>query len=676
MNKVNTLIPLVLMLVVLTALAVACAGTPTVQSATSLPKPTAAPTVAPTATPTSTLANAPVEFVWRVKGDVSKGTRLSRPSGLAFDKQDNLYVLDGRNSQIQKLDRDGNFLLRWGSEGNGEGQFAFRTGNGHPGAIAVDAQGMVHVADANGYVQVFDGQGKFVRKWGNGLGDGDGQFLWPGCMAFDHQGNLYLADWGNPYIADGTQKTSRVEKFDAQGKFLLKWRPATGDVYCLAVDPQGNVYTVNAAENQIEKYDSQGHFITKWGGKGNSEGQFADLEGIAVDAQGNVYASDNLNNYRVEKFDSNGKFLGQWGGWGTGDGQFDHNWRIAIDSQNNIYVTDDGINDSIQKFRPSALTVAAPPAAAPAAATQLEKVTIGCEAPVPFLLFLPCDVAQALGLFKQEGLDVTDESMGRADAYNALANGSVDFSAYGIDLPIAAQGTGKEMQMVIEFERFPAFILLVDSALKDKIKTVADLKGKTIVGPGGVPGLFLYVTAQAGLKPEDVTLTSGGDGVQITGQMQRGVLDAAVTGEPYTTQLVKSGAAYPLVDLATEADSTKWLGGEYPEFSLVTTTEMTQKHPQTVQKVTNALVKALHYIATHSAADIAAILPDSVTGKDRALYIAALEHMLPAFSKDGLVSASGVKNAVAIDKALGAIKPDAQINISALYTNDFVNSVK
>lgn len=330
---------------------------------------------------------------------------------------------------------------------------------------------------------------------------------------------------------------------------------------------------------------------------------------------------------------------------------------------------------------PATLEPASVPTATPASTAapqaELEKVKVGCGAPVPFLLFLPCDVAQALDLFKQEGLDVTIEGMPGAVAYSALANGAVDFNANGgIYLPIAAQEQSKEMRMVVEFTRFYGVTLLIRSDLKDKIKTVADLKGKTIVGPGGPPTLLYYVTAKAGLKQEDVTLVGGGDGIQIAGDMQKGQLDGAFIAEPYTTQLINSGAAYPLVDLTTEADSTKWLGGEYPNFGLVATTDMIQKRPQTVQKVTNALVKALRYMATHSAADIAAILPDSVTGKDRTLYIAALQHMLPSFSKDGIVSESGVKNAVEINKAIGAVTSDQQIDVSALYTNEFVDNVR
>jgi tripartite motif-containing protein 71 len=309
----------------------------------TLPPPTFGPTtVPPTIVPISQKGS-PIEFVWRIKGEPY---RLDRPAAMALDAQDNLYVIDGSNHRIQKFDRDGKFLLTWGSYGSADGQFIFRNNADHPGAIAVDAQGLVYVADYNGFIQIFDSQGKFLRKWGGGNGTGDGQFVSPRCMGLDRQGNVYVAD------EDG--RASRVEKFNAQGNFLMKWDRTTNSTelvtHCLAVDSQDDVYVVNPSQFRIEKYDSNGNLLTMWGSQGISDGRFGEPEGIAVDAKGNIYVTDNGNN-RVEKFDSDGKFLGKWGNWGSDDGQFEYVFRIAIDSQGNIYVTDLGDNDSIQKFR-------------------------------------------------------------------------------------------------------------------------------------------------------------------------------------------------------------------------------------------------------------------------------------------------------------------------------------
>jgi NitT/TauT family transport system substrate-binding protein len=314
--------------------------------------------------------------------------------------------------------------------------------------------------------------------------------------------------------------------------------------------------------------------------------------------------------------------------------------------------------------------------AAPAA--QLDKVTFAGGAPLPGIVgYVPADVANALGLFKAEGLDVaTLGGISRSDADDALFVGSVDFAVLGIDQPISWQGKSKEERMVVEFTRFPDLTLVIRSDMREKIKSVADLKGQVIGYPDGLALLMPYITAKAGLGPLDAPVDDMGGVVAEVQALQQGILVAAIELDPYTTQLTKPGTAYALVDLRTEADSTQWLGGEYPNFGLVTRADMIQNHPQTVQKMTNALVKALRYIATHSAADIAAILPNDVTGNDKASYIDALQNDLPSYSKDGIVGEAGVKNAIQVNKALGAIKPDAQINAGALYTNDFVNNVK
>jgi hypothetical protein len=79
---------------------------------------------------------------------------------VAWDKSGNTYISDGYiNSRIGKVDKDGNWLKSWGEPGSGPGQFDT------PHSLAVDAGGNVYVADrGNRRIQVFDGEGKFLRQ--------------------------------------------------------------------------------------------------------------------------------------------------------------------------------------------------------------------------------------------------------------------------------------------------------------------------------------------------------------------------------------------------------------------------------------------------------------------------------------------------------------------------------
>src|SRR5438309_4209455 len=79
---------------------------------------------------------------------------------MAWDAAGNTYISDGYiNSRIAKVDQNGNWIKSWGEPGDQPGQFKT------PHSIASDAQGNIYVADrGNRRIQVFDGEGKFLRQ--------------------------------------------------------------------------------------------------------------------------------------------------------------------------------------------------------------------------------------------------------------------------------------------------------------------------------------------------------------------------------------------------------------------------------------------------------------------------------------------------------------------------------
>ncbi len=137
--------------------------------------------------------------------------------------------------------------------------------------------------------------------------------------------------------------------------FSLKWGSSgSGDgqfsnMNGVAVDGSENVYVVDTFNRRVQKFTSSGAFVTKWGSAGTGDGQFVEPKGVAVDAGGNVYVTDAAANNRVEKFTSSGVFVAKWGASGTGDGQFNSPSGIAIDASGYVYVADTA-NQRIQKF--------------------------------------------------------------------------------------------------------------------------------------------------------------------------------------------------------------------------------------------------------------------------------------------------------------------------------------
>lgn len=208
-------------------------------------------------------------------------------------------------------------------------------------------------------IQKFTSDGALVAKWGS-YGEGDGQFNLAAGVAVDNSGNVYVADGG----PSGTNQ--RIQKFTSDGRFLMKWgSPGTGDgqfqnIFGIAVDSQGNVYAsdLNSVSARIQKFSSAGTFLQSWGGAGSGESEIGNAAGLVVDASANIYVADHGYD-RVLKFSSSGVLLTRWGATGTGPGEFDHPEAVAVDADGKIFVVDQ-LNDRIQKFAPSGTTPVVP----------------------------------------------------------------------------------------------------------------------------------------------------------------------------------------------------------------------------------------------------------------------------------------------------------------------------
>src|SRR6185436_12335668 len=161
-----------------------------------------------TLSPTQTAART-MEKIWETIGSPNA---FSRPTELALDTLGNIYVIDGGNHRVQKYDKDGNFILMWGSNGAGDGQFLFNVPPAHYGSITVDKDGYVYVTDHHNRVQKFDSDGNFLMKFGE-TGYGDGKFATLYGVAVDDEGNIYTTDWTD----------YEVQKFNSEGEFLQKW---------------------------------------------------------------------------------------------------------------------------------------------------------------------------------------------------------------------------------------------------------------------------------------------------------------------------------------------------------------------------------------------------------------------------------------------------------------------
>lgn len=290
---------------------------------------------------------------------------FNSPTGIAIDKDGNLYVADTDNHSIQKFDKDGRFLARWGDEPSPEeGKFYY------PRGLTIDPQGDLYVADSgNNRVQKFDAEGNLMDAWGKfgfaWRGAEMGQFDVPWGVTTDQDGNLYVSDTSN----------ARIQKFQPNGSPITQWgRDGSYDGAFfyprgIAVDFVGNIFVADEGNNRVQKFDPRGNFLMKWGKEGSGPGQFKSPWGIACDALGNVYVVDS-GNHRIQKFDSSGTFLCSWGNRGKTEGQLNFPYGIAIDREGYVFVVDSG-NNRVLKYAPTEEELNRGKETAPRVATDL-----------------------------------------------------------------------------------------------------------------------------------------------------------------------------------------------------------------------------------------------------------------------------------------------------------------
>ena len=168
------------------------------------------------------------------------------------------------------------------------------------------------------------------------------------CVAVDRRGYVYAIQRGVP---------NPVVVADPSGKVVASWGEGLFKIpHTVRVDPDGNVWTVDAESSMLYKFTPRGERLLEInvGGQPTSApprrnapgpgaplvGQFWGTTDVAFGAGGRVFVSDGYANNRILEYDATGRRVREWGTKGTGPGEFDLPHGIAAAPNGDLYIAD------------------------------------------------------------------------------------------------------------------------------------------------------------------------------------------------------------------------------------------------------------------------------------------------------------------------------------------------
>jgi len=294
------------------------------------------------------------------------------------------------------------------------------------------------------------------------------------------------------------------------------------------------------------------------------------------------------------------------------------------------------------------------------------------------LPYLPLIIAQQRNYFADEGLEVEIAAFaGGSKALQSLMGGSSDVAsgAYSNTLTMAAKG--QKLKNFVVQVRYPALAIAVSKRVADRYKSPADLKGMRIgvSAPGSSTHMIVnHLLSKGKLTSADVSIIGVGTSAAAVAAIMQGEIDAIINSDPVMTKLEADNAVTVIAETRTRKGTEDLFGGPYPEAGLYATADFIARNPNTIQALTNAIVRAELWMQTATIEDIAANVPVEHMLGDKELYLASYKKMHEAHAPGGQITKEGAQIVLNV---LAAFLPEvkaANIKVEDTYDNHFVEA--
>lgn len=231
------------------------------------------------------------------------------------------------------------------------------------------------------------------------------------------------------------------------------------------------------------------------------------------------------------------------------------------------------------------------------------------------IFYAPLYVAIEEGYFEEEGIDLElVTGFGADKTMTALLSGEADIGFMGPETTVytANEGANDKVVNFAQLTQRAGNFVVAREDMPDF--SWNDLKGKTVLGgrAGGMPEMvFEYVLKENGIDPStDLTVDQSIDFGSTAAAFSGGSGDFSVEFEPGATNLEKEGAGFVVASVGVDS-------GYVPYTAFSAKESYIQKHPELIQRFTNALQKGMNYVNQHSSEDIADVISPQFKDTDK-----------------------------------------------------------
>ena len=332
-----------------------------------------------------------------------------------------------------------------------------------------------------------------------------------------------------------------------------------------------------------------------------------------------------------------------------------------------------GLPAAMAQTRPAAPTTPAVPR------NTLGRVVVAVDNKTSFC-YLPLTIAERLGYFAVEGLDVQVRDFSEpGQALQSVLSGAAQLVSGPYSNTISLQMRGQQMRSIVLQGRTPQIVLGVSLQTLRHFRQLRDLRGRRIAVTSlgsASHRIARLLLAKAGLGPQDVSYQVFPGMAATVAAFRAGQVHAVCYNDPLITQLEQGGELRVVADTRSVRGNADVFGGPLPAGCVSAPSEFVAENPRQCQAIADGIVHALKWLQTAGPSDLNKTVPESYFRGDRALYLAAFSRARESWAPDGLMPETGPQTAVRMLAHFDDAQQLKRVDLARTFTNEFASLAK